>query len=247
MNPAEFVNIARSEEKMWWYRGMRHILAAWIARWPRPISGSVLEAGCGTGFMSRWLAGRYGWQMTPLDLDFAGLRYARSVGMDRLTQADICRLPYATGSFDAVVSLDVVVHLPRGREGEAFSEFHRVLRPGSPLILRVSALDALRSRHSVFAHERQRFTRRRLVEELTRAGFAVRHVSYANSLLTPVAWFKFRVWEELTNQPPASGVEIPFPALNWLLEVPLRIEAVLPGAGLALPLGQSLVVLAEKT
>lgn len=231
---------------MWWFRGMRKILSAWIERMAKRPQGSVLEAGCGTGYMSQWLAQQYGWRMTPLDLEYAGLRYGQRQGMERLTQGDITALPFRKASFDALVSLDVVVHLPRGSEGDAFREFHRVLKPKAPLILRAAALDALRSRHSQFATERQRFNRKRLVRSLESSGFRVLDVSYANSFLVPVAWVKFRIWEELTNQPPQSGVTIPPEPLNELLEKPLALEALLLRAGFRLPIGQSLLVLAEK-
>lgn len=246
MNPAEFVNIAQAEEQMWWFRGMRKILSAWISRLPETPSGSVLEAGCGTGYMSQWLAKEYGWQMTPLDLEYAGLRYGQRLGIQRLTQGDITALPFRTSSFDALISLDVVVHLPQGEESRAFGEFLRVLKPGAPLILRVSALDALRSRHSEFASERQRFDRRRLLQAIDSAGFRLLEASYANSFLVPVAWAKFRIWEEFTNQPPQSGVVVPSPLLNRLLEQPLLLESILLRAGIDFPVGQSLLLLAQK-
>jgi ubiquinone/menaquinone biosynthesis C-methylase UbiE len=245
MNPAEFANIARSERDFWWYRGMRQILFRLLD--PAAVRGAqVLEAGCGTGHLSKVLAERYAWRMTPLDLGREGLEYARSYGLERLVQGDIRALPFATASFDALVSMDVVVHLERGREGEAFSEFARVLKPGGLLALRVAALDLLRSRHSQFAQERQRFTRKRLIEGVTRAGFHVDRITYANALLLPVALFKFRVWEPLTRAHQASGVE---PVAGWLdslLYAPLRLEAGWIGMGGSCPGGQSLVLLARK-
>ncbi len=248
MNPAEFQNIARAEHEMWWFRGMRSILRAWVARLGtrlgRPRFQRVLEAGCGTGYMSRWMADEFGWSITPLDLDFGGLSHAR---VPRRTQADITRLPFRDASFDALVSLDVIVHLEKGQEGLALDEFARVLEPGGRLILRASALDILRSRHSQFAHERQRFTASRLRAALASSGFTVDHLSYANSLLLPVALFKFRLWEPLTNQPPESGVQVPPSPLNQLLELPLQIEAGLLSMGLNLPLGQSLLILARRS
>jgi SAM-dependent methyltransferase len=243
MNPAEFQNIALAEERMWWFRGMRAILRAWARQFEAKPLNRVLEAGCGTGYMSEWMAREFGWRMTPLDLEFSGLSHTR---LERRTQGDICALPYRDGCFDAVVSLDVIVHLERGAEGAALREFARVLAPRGMLVLRTSALDLLRSRHSQFAHERQRFTRDRLRAALEAAGFTVDRVSYANSLLLPVAFFKFRVWEPLTRQAPASGVVMPPEWLNSLLEVPLRLEARWLGTGLNLPLGQSLLVLARK-
>jgi SAM-dependent methyltransferase len=246
MNPAEFANIATAEERMWWFAGMRKILRAWIGRLPVRPSGRVLEAGCGTGYMSRWLAAEYGWRMFPLDLDFAGLSYARREGVKRLCQGDLTELPYREGSFDAVVSLDVLVHLPQGEEGRGLREFLRVLRPGGVLILRVSALRILRSRHSEFAHERQRFTRKRLEAAVREAGFRVIDASYANTLLLPVALFKFRIWEPVTRQAPASGVVVPGEPLNWALRQPLEWEARWLEAGGRLPVGQSVILIAEK-
>ncbi|MFN7545590.1 MAG: class I SAM-dependent methyltransferase [Acidobacteriota bacterium] len=246
MNPAEFTNIATAEDRMWWFAGMRKILQAWIGRMPEQPSGRVLEAGCGTGYMSRWLAENYGWRMFPLDLDFSGLAYARREGTPRLNQADLTSLPYRDGVFDAVVSLDVLVHLPEGQETQGLAEFLRVLKPGGILLLRVSALRILRSRHSEFAHEQQRFTRSRLKRAVRQAGFQLIDASYANSLLLPVAVLKFRIWEPLTRQAPASGVVVPSPLLNWALRQPLEWEARWLEAGGRLPLGQSVLLLAQK-
>ena len=246
MNPAEFDNIARSERDFWWYRGMREILYRLLDGLEIPKGAGILEAGCGTGYMSKLLAERYTWRMTPLDLGREGLEYARGYGLGRLVQGDIAALPFRDGAFDAVVSLDVIVHLPRGAEGAALAEFARVVKPGGLLVVRASALDALHSRHSDFAQERQRFTRSRLVQAVEAAGFAVERVTYLNSLLLPVALFKFRVWEPLTRAPAASGVA---PITGWLdrvLYLPLRAEASWIGWGGRFPVGQSLLLLARR-
>lgn len=247
MNPAEFANIAQSEQNFWWYRGMRRITFAVldpVVR-RRPIR-DVLEAGCGTGHFSVQLAERYGWHMHSLDLGWGGLAFGKQLGAPRMVQADICRLPYRSESFDAVVSMDVIVHLPCGREVEPLAEFARVLRPGGLLALRVSALDILRSNHSAWAEERQRFTRGRIVGAVRAQGLKVLRATYANALLMPVALAKFRVWEPLSKSPPSSGVEPVAPWLDRLLYAPLALEAAWLGAGGAFPAGQSILLLAEK-
>lgn len=231
---------------MWWFAGMRQILKAWIARRGENRFGAVLEAGCGTGYMSGWLAAQYGWRMYPVDLDFLALQHGRQQGIPRMAQADIAKLPFQGESFDAVVSLDVLAHFEPGGERAALAEFRRVLRPGGTLILRLSALDQLRSRHSAFVVERQRFTREKIEFGLKSVGLELLDISYANSLLAPVAWLKFRVWEELTQQQPQSGVQMPPGWLNRMLSVPLAIEAWWLGQGWRFPLGQSLLVRARK-
>src|ERR1051326_4131049 len=163
MNPREFANIARAEKQLWWYRGMRTILFRALEPFIRGRAiGRVLEAGCGTGFLSHlFQAGRH-WPVVPMDISGDGLRYARAMGVRDPVQGDICFLPFADRSFQLLISMDVIVHLPRGAEHQAVREFARVLAPQGLLVLRVAALDALRSRHSEYILERQRFTRQRL-------------------------------------------------------------------------------------
>jgi SAM-dependent methyltransferase len=247
MNPAEFANIAKSEREFWWYRGMRRILFALLD----PVTagrkiGRVLEGGCGTGYQARICSERYGWEMYPLDLSREGLRYARQMGLDRLVQADLRALPYKAGSFDLVMSLDAMVYLEKGEEYGALRELARVLAPGGLLVLRSAALEILRSRHTESVGDRQRFTRSRLIAAVERHGVKVRRCTYANSLLLPVAFARFRIWEPLTRQPAASGVQPVAKWLDRLLYTPLALEARWLAWGFGLPLGQSLVLIGEK-
>jgi SAM-dependent methyltransferase len=247
MNPAEFANIAKAENDFWWYRGMRHIMFGLLD----PVAKQrqferVLEAGCGTGHFAQALAHRYRWPMFPLDLGWEGLEYGKGLGINHLAQGDIQALPYKDAAFDAVVSMDVIVHMPLGDERRPMAEFHRVLKPGGFLALRASALDILKSHHSIHAMERQRFTRSRLMQLAEHTGFKVLRCTYANSLLLPVALVKFRVIEPLFGGDPESGVRPVSPWLDKLLYGPLAVESKLLPAGVNLPLGQSLILLAER-
>jgi SAM-dependent methyltransferase len=247
MNPAEFRSLESSEAALWWFRGMKKILFG-LLDGLLPAGGGtlVLEAGSGTGYMSGQLLGRFGWRMVPAEIAWQGLSLTPRRDGLMPVQADIRSCPFAAGVFDAVLSLDVIIHLTRGQESLPLAEFARVLKPGGLLVLRVSALDVLRSRHSEFCHERQRFTRRRLRQIVETCGLRVHRCSYANSLLLPVALARFRLWEPLMNSPVASGTR-PLPRwLDWLLYQPLALESALLGRGWDLPLGQSLILVAAK-
>ena len=247
MNPAEFANIRQSEEDFWWYRGMRATLFRMLEPHlkGRAIS-SALEAGCGTGYLSQMLQRERGWKIIPLDFSGDGLHYARQLGVVNPVQGDIRSLPFGDGAFDLVMSVDVIAHLPRGEEHLAAREMARVARRGGLVVVRTSALDMLRSRHGEFAHERQRYTRRRLMGLFAGAGIRVLRCTYSNSLLMPIALLKFRLWEPLLRKPAESGVQRVAPWLDRLLYVPLAMEAAWLGAGHNLPAGQSLVLIGEK-
>jgi SAM-dependent methyltransferase len=247
MNHAEFATLARAERELWWFRGMERILLELLdpIAAARPIS-RVLEAGSGTGHIAGVLQQRYGWRMFPADLAWEGVsRTPRRAGISPV-QVDIAQCPFRGGAFDAVLSLDVLVHFPKGDEIRALREFARVLKPGGLLVLRVSALDVLRSRHSTFVHERQRFTRRRLCRAARESGFSIMRCTYANALLLPVALARFRIWEPLMRSPPSSGTS-PVPRwLDRLLYLPLAAEAKLLGKGLGFPAGQSLILIGNR-
>jgi hypothetical protein len=112
--------------------------------------------------------------------------------------------------------------------------------------VRTSALDILRSRHAAFAFEKQRFTRRRLLELFAGTGIRILRCSYLNTLLMPIALVKFRLWEPLLRKAPESGVQPVAPWLDRLLFAPLAVEAAFLGAGRNLPAGQSLMLIGEK-
>ncbi|MGJ5815675.1 class I SAM-dependent methyltransferase [Paludibaculum fermentans] len=246
MNPAEFQNIAAAEERLWWYRGMRGILFQELdgASHGRSIQ-RALDAGCGTGSMAEEVARRYGWRTIGLEANAAAMPWLRRRAVEGV-QGDIIRMPFPDGCCDVLLSLDVLIHLTPGTEEQALREFVRVVRPGGLLVMRVAAFDWLRSRHSIFIEEKQRFTRARLLRQTVDAGWRPLRCTYLNLLALPLAAFKFRVWEPLFDRTPRSGVgALP----GWLdagLLGALRLEKAWLSRGYTLPLGQSLLLVAER-
>jgi SAM-dependent methyltransferase len=96
-------------------------------------------------------------------------------------------LPFREGEFDLVTSFDVLYHQAVGDRGRAMLEFNRVLRPGGRVFLRLPAYDWLRRRHDQSVHTARRFTVGEVRDALLAAGFAVEKLSYANTVLFPLA------------------------------------------------------------
>ncbi len=93
--------------------------------------GTVLDAGCGPGALTRELAD-LGYQMS--GCDFRADDFAASDSEIEVRQADLNEsLPYKDDAFDYVVSTEVLEHLQN--PFRAIQEFSRVTRPGGTVVL----------------------------------------------------------------------------------------------------------------
>jgi ubiquinone/menaquinone biosynthesis C-methylase UbiE len=101
-------------------------------------AGVLAEIGCGGGASTDAIAARLpDWRCTGLDISAPAIAQASGrFGGPKLDfrVADCLDLPFHDGALDAVVSRDVVEHLPD--VGRALAEMARVLKPGGVVVLR---------------------------------------------------------------------------------------------------------------
>lgn len=119
---------------------LRHDPLRWIERmrpfFPRKGTLTVLDVGCGPGFLAILLA-RLGHEVTAFDYTEQMLGRARVNADEAGVQLTICRgdaqsLPFADGMFDMVVSRNLTWNLEHPER--AYAEWLRVLVPGGVLI-----------------------------------------------------------------------------------------------------------------
>jgi tocopherol O-methyltransferase len=98
----------------------------------------ILDAGCGVGGTSIWLAKRYNAEVvgiTPVASQIShAQQYAREQGVDdrvSFEQQDFTCTGFPDGSFDVVIALESVCHAPD--KSRFLSEAKRILRPGGRL------------------------------------------------------------------------------------------------------------------
>ena len=114
----------------YWFR--RHEIA-YLTALPLGRGALVLDAGCGEGYGAAMLVDD-GADVVAADVDLPSLRHAAATYPQvRCVLANLVRLPFRPGSFDTVVSLQVVEHL--WDQGEFVSECARVLRQFGLLVL----------------------------------------------------------------------------------------------------------------
>lgn len=247
MNPEEYEVMYRVEDSLWWYVGMQAITRAVLERfYPRDgqaRSLRILDAGCGTGGVLKYLTD-YG-QAMGFDFAAEALALCRKRNLSNLARASINELPYADASFDVVTSFDVICERAVPDDVRALRECARVLRPGGRLILRLPAYGWLHGRHDEAVHIRHRYTTAEISRKLNQAGLRAEWQSYANMFLFPLAVAK-RALERLA--PPrqsGSDLTIDFGVANHVFRIILSAEAPLV-ARIGLPFGLTVVAVGRK-
>lgn len=90
----------------------------------------LLDAGCGTGEFSAAALAR-GARVVSVDIGPRLLTRTRDKGIRQVVAADVAMLPFATGTFDIVLSSECIEHTPSPRA--SVMELSRVLKPGGRL------------------------------------------------------------------------------------------------------------------
>ncbi|HTQ05949.1 MAG TPA: class I SAM-dependent methyltransferase [Polyangiaceae bacterium] len=129
--------------------------------------------------------------ITVCDIDPRSIELARELHADRLAAADLVEaggpLPYASGRFDLVVSMDVIEHIPEPGPLPWLAEIFRVLKPGglaflttpnyaskALTVIEQTVLEAIARRQGFSRKDMHpsKFTPARLHDLLATAGFS---------------------------------------------------------------------------
>jgi len=214
----------------------------------------VLDIGCGSGrhAFAAWKSGA-----TVVAVDWSIKDLAEVAGMTAaMTEAgelvgapggvlagDVCGLPFADASFDAVVASEIFEHIVD--DHQAMTECCRVLRPGGVVALSVpralpEAVNWMLSRdyHNAPGGHVRIYRRRELLRRLRASGLVAEHLEYRHGLHAPYWWLRCALG---VNRPERRLVAAYHRLLVWEI---VRQPRVLRWVGMVLdPLvGKSLVV-----
>ncbi len=240
----DFSTLARIEAGHFWFRARSELLM-WALRKYAPNFGSLLESGCGTGFVLSGIASAFPEaRLVGTEVFVEGLAFARGrAPAAELMQMDARTLPYAD-EFDVVAAFDVIEHIDE--DELVLRNLHRATRPGGRCLLSVPQHMWLWGPLDVEACHRRRYGVGELEAKAGRAGFhVVRSTSFVTVLLPVVALSRF-LDRRRGKTGGAESLRMN-PAVNRIFEELLRLERAVIRAGVSLPVGGSrLVVLAKS-
>lgn len=243
MDAAEYANLARVEERHWYYAGKRELVRRWLHRVGPPRPNEVLlDCGAGTGRFAQDMQADC--RVLVLDDHEESLELLRKkFPADQvipLTDGDV---PLPDASVNYLTALDVLEHIEH--DAMAVRGFHRLLKPGGIALVTVPASMALWSDWDVSLHHFRRYSRSGLKAIFPAEQWELVYTNYTNILAFPVAW----VLRKLRKQKPAGDTtnraEDKIPT-SWLNACLRRIFVGMAFWRMPFPFGLSLVLVARK-
>ena len=234
--------MAALDERHWWYRARREVVAALIRRCAMPPAGArLLEIGCGTGHNLAMLS-RFG-EVDALEVD----EEARAIAERRLGRPVMfAPLPQLRGipdhRYDWIGAFDVIEHVADDRA--ALASIARRLKPGGKLVITVPAHQWMWSAHDEVNHHRRRYSKRGLTRLFKAAPLKLEAIGYFNSLLFPLAVAQRLASRVIKSDDP--GLSLPPPIVNKAFERAFAAERHVIGR-VPLPPGLSLFAVASAT
>ena len=235
-------SMAALDQRHWWYRARREILAKLIRRVVAPpVDAELLEIGCGTGHNLPMLA-QFG-HVDALELDEA----ARTMAEGRLGRSVMSApLPELAGvpdrHYDLIGAFDVIEHIDD--DTAAVRSIAGKLKPGGKFVMTVPAHQWMWSAHDVVNHHKRRYSKRSLSQLIEGSPLKLVKVGYFNSLLFPIAVAE-RTASKMRGKDEAD-LKLPPHLLNSALERAFALERHLVGR-VPLPPGLSLFAVASAT
>lgn len=236
-----YEQMAALDQRHWWFRGRREVIAEIFRRVVRPAPGArILEIGCGTGHNLPILS-RFG-EVDAVELDDS----ARVIAEKRLGRGVIgAALPDLDGlpdrKWDVIATFDVIEHIED--DAAALASISTRLKAGGKVAITVPAHQWMWSEHDVINHHRRRYSKRSLRQLIDGSSLQLDAIGYFNSLLFPVAIAR-RLAVKRRRSDAQAELEMPAAPLNSLLERTFAFERHLVGR-LPLPPGLSLFAVAS--
>jgi len=246
--PAPLVDlVAEVEQRHFWFAARNDVILSTMRRVIGPLAGrSLLDVGCGTGFVTAALesAGMEAWG---IDMHRRALSRARSRVRGPLFSSHSPALPFFR-DFDVVSLFDVIEHIDD--DVEAIRQAAGVLRAKGYGVVTVPAGANLWTVYDEVIGHKRRYDRERLAHVLRDAGMEIRYIAYF-SCLPLIAqmvqrWFAPELRSEThdTIAIVRKALTIPPQGLNQLFRWSIRVEA--PLRRLAWVRGGSLIAIAQR-
>ena len=244
--PAEsFGKLFELEARSFWFRSRNKIIL-WAIKNYCPDFNSLLEIGCGTGFVLSAIRKEFlHAQIAGSEIHANGLAYASIRLPDvELMQLDAQKFPFIN-EYDVIGAFDVIEHIKE--DSVVLDNIYKGLKPNGVCLITVPQHMWLWSDVDRDSLHQRRYSAADLHAKLKRVGFAVVRSTSIVSLLVPLMLMARKSSKiSISETSPTVGLNLP-PLLDTLMLWVMNVELMLIKLGISLPIGGSRLVVAKKS
>jgi 2-polyprenyl-3-methyl-5-hydroxy-6-metoxy-1,4-benzoquinol methylase len=177
------VDFFTEEKKHWWHIAKRALVRQFI----NGSNLNILVAGVGGGMICEELK-LAGHNVVGIDISPVSCEYVKRALEITVINGDLEKpLPFPKESFDCIIIADVLEHLHHDKE--LLTEAFRCLKCKGMVIITAPAYPHMWSIWDERLHHKRRYSLSAIKENVIRAGFSLKKVSYYHILLYPLVYF----------------------------------------------------------
>ena len=240
-----FSDLANLEDANFWFLS-RNKLIMWALEKYSPHFQSLLEVGCGTGYVLSGISKKFPHStLLGSEIFVAGLGFtAARLPSVKLIQMDARNIPFED-EFDVIGAFDVLEHIKE--DEEVLAQMREALKPEGLIFITVPQHAWLWSTTDEYAQHERRYAASGIHHKIEAAGFRIlRSTSFITTLLPAMMIARFRQKEVLDHEFDATAELKISPWLNSFFSRVLGAELALIKKGIDLPVGGSRLVVAQK-
>jgi len=244
----EYQKMFSVESTLWWYKILHLLIYRAIKSCFDKTDISILDAGCGTGGMMRYLINKGYNNIQGFDVSKHAIEFTRKCDLE-VTELNLLDFTESrlNNKFDVIISNDTLCYFDDpADQKQVLSNFYNNLNKGGIVVMNLPALDQFEGIHDIAVGLKMRFTVDRFKNLVDSEMFEINQMRFWPFLLSPLIYIirKNQMRKIIKNDyEVVSDIDVPFLPINQLLYMITKLEI---STFNNFPFGSSLLVTLKK-
>jgi len=244
----EYQKMFSVEKTLWWYKILHLLIYRTINRYFSNKTITILDAGCGTGGMMRYLINRGYNNIQGFDVSKHAIEFTRKCKLD-VSELNLLEFTESKmdKSFDVIISNDTLCYFDNsGEQKKVLNNFYNNLNKNGIVIMNLPSLDQFEGIHDIAVGLKMRFTIDRITNLIDSDEFEIKQMKFWPFMLSPLIYVlrKNQMRKIIKGDyKVVSDIDVPFSPINNFLYLLTKLEISIFND---YPFGSSLLVILKK-